>query len=149
MLAYRLDELGWVQFEELCQALLKAALGMGIQAWGGSGDFGRDAYYGDALPFPLGTDWGPSDIDEYNSAAEYAKEMAGVLDWLAEHFPTHAPILTEVSCEARERGRSFEARVEAVEAEAEEYARDELWDEPNEPANNVPEFSILAVMRDL
>jgi hypothetical protein len=97
----------------------------------------------------LNTDWGPSDIDEYNSAAEYAKEMAGVLDWLAEHFPTHAPILTEVSCEARERGRSFEARVEALEDEAEEYARDELWDEPNEPAKNVPEFSILAVMRDL
>lgn len=59
MLSYRLDELGWVQFEELCQSLLKAALGMGVQAWGGSGDFGRDAYYEEALPFPLGTK--PSD----------------------------------------------------------------------------------------
>jgi hypothetical protein len=59
VLPYRLDELGWLQFEELCQGLLKAALGMGIQAWGGSGDFGRDAFYEEVLPFPLGSE--PSD----------------------------------------------------------------------------------------
>jgi hypothetical protein len=44
MTDYRLDDLGWYEFERLCQALLKAAYGTAIEAWGGSGDLGRDAY---------------------------------------------------------------------------------------------------------
>ncbi len=41
---YRLDELGWHQFENLCQSLLKAKFGDAIESWGGSRDIGRDAY---------------------------------------------------------------------------------------------------------
>jgi hypothetical protein len=45
MLRYRLDDLGWLQFEQLCQSLMKARLGLGIESWGGPTDLGRDAYY--------------------------------------------------------------------------------------------------------
>jgi hypothetical protein len=52
MSEYRLDELGWFQFERLCQSLLKARLGLSVEAWGGSGDLGRDAYAKGPLRFP-------------------------------------------------------------------------------------------------
>ena len=52
MIRYRLDDLGWFQFEWLVQALLKAELGIGVESWGGSSDHGRDAYSPGKLPFP-------------------------------------------------------------------------------------------------
>jgi tetratricopeptide (TPR) repeat protein len=52
MLEYRLDDLHWGEFEKLCQALLKAELGVGIEAWGGSGDWGNDAYCQAPLRYP-------------------------------------------------------------------------------------------------
>lgn len=41
---YRLDDLGWYQFETLCQSLLRSRYGISVEAWGGSGDWGRDAF---------------------------------------------------------------------------------------------------------
>lgn len=55
MLRYRLDDLGWFQFEALIQSLLRADLGIGIESWGGSGDQGRDAYFDGTLPYPTPT----------------------------------------------------------------------------------------------
>lgn len=52
MAEYRLDELGWFQFERLCQSLLKARCGLGVESWGGKGDLGRDAYSKGPLRFP-------------------------------------------------------------------------------------------------
>jgi tetratricopeptide (TPR) repeat protein len=52
MLEYRLDDLHWSEFERLCQALLKARLSIGVEAWGGSGDWGNDAYCQAALRYP-------------------------------------------------------------------------------------------------
>ncbi|MCJ7778579.1 MAG: hypothetical protein MUP16_09730 [Sedimentisphaerales bacterium] len=52
MLRYDLDKLGWFEFEHLCQTLLKHKLGLGIEAWGGTKDWGRDAYYPEALKYP-------------------------------------------------------------------------------------------------
>lgn len=52
MLEYRLDDLHWAEFENLCQALLKATLGIGVEAWGGSGDWGNDAYCQAPLRYP-------------------------------------------------------------------------------------------------
>ncbi|MCE9582512.1 MAG: restriction endonuclease [Planctomycetes bacterium] len=49
MSVYKLDELGWHDFETLVQSLLKTKCGMGVEAWGGHGDFGRDAF----SPFPV------------------------------------------------------------------------------------------------
>jgi hypothetical protein len=49
---YELDRLGWLQFEELCQALLKNTIGLGLEAWGGTGDHGRDAFFPGPLAFP-------------------------------------------------------------------------------------------------
>jgi hypothetical protein len=49
---YRLDELGWFQFERLCQSLLKAKYGAAVEAWSGNKDFGRDAYAPGPLRFP-------------------------------------------------------------------------------------------------
>jgi hypothetical protein len=56
MLRYRLDDLGWYQFEWLVQALLKAELGLGVESWANThGDIGRDAYFDGALSFPTKT----------------------------------------------------------------------------------------------
>lgn len=52
MIEYRLDDLGWEGFEQLVQTLLKARLGLGIEAWGGHGDWGRDAYFHGTLQYP-------------------------------------------------------------------------------------------------
>jgi hypothetical protein len=52
-IGYRLDDLGWFQFERMCQALLRAKYGASLEAWGGSQDFGRDAYSDDRLEFPI------------------------------------------------------------------------------------------------
>ncbi len=52
MLDYRLDDLGWYEFERLCQAVLKFRLGLGVEAWGGSSDWGRDAFFDGKLKYP-------------------------------------------------------------------------------------------------
>jgi len=52
MLRYSLDDLGWHEFESLVQALLKLKLGLGVEAWGRSGDWGRDAYFESSLTYP-------------------------------------------------------------------------------------------------
>jgi len=53
MIRYRLDDLGWYQFEWLVQALLKAELGLGVESWATThGDIGRDAYFDGELTFP-------------------------------------------------------------------------------------------------
>ena len=56
MLRYRLDDLGWYQFEQLTQSLLKAELGLGIQSWGGRGDWGIDVYYKGNINYPTKTE---------------------------------------------------------------------------------------------
>jgi hypothetical protein len=52
MMRYALDDLGWHEFEQLIQTLLKIRLGLGIEAWGGRGDWGCDAYFPDSLKYP-------------------------------------------------------------------------------------------------
>lgn len=52
MIRYHLDDLGWLQFEQLVQSLLKADLGIGVESWGERHDYGRDAYCKRALHFP-------------------------------------------------------------------------------------------------
>jgi hypothetical protein len=49
---YSLDDLGWYEFEQLIQTLLKIRFGFGIEAWGGRGDWGCDAYFLDSLKYP-------------------------------------------------------------------------------------------------
>lgn len=52
LLQYRLDDLGWHNFERLCQTLLQIKCGIGIEGWSGSGDWGRDAYFKGKLKYP-------------------------------------------------------------------------------------------------
>ena len=52
MIRYKLDDLGWYQFEWLIQTLLKDQLGIGVESWGGHGDHGRDAWCPGPLHFP-------------------------------------------------------------------------------------------------
>jgi hypothetical protein len=54
MTRYRLDDLGWLQFEQLCQSLLKAELGLAIESWGRHSDRGRDAFCALSLPIVKG-----------------------------------------------------------------------------------------------
>lgn len=49
---YRLDDLGWLDFEEMVQSLLTLQLGLGVESWGGSGDWGCDAYCESSLRYP-------------------------------------------------------------------------------------------------
>src|SRR6266550_543900 len=53
---YKLDDLGWFEFEQLIQTLAKARLGLGVEAWGGRGDWGRDAYFEGRLRYPANDD---------------------------------------------------------------------------------------------
>lgn len=55
MARYHLDDLGWLQFEQLCQSLLKATAGLSIESWGGPADQGRDAYCPIAVQLKDGT----------------------------------------------------------------------------------------------
>src|ERR1043166_8105042 len=52
---YNLDELGWVEFEALVQTLLISRLGLGVESWGGTGDWGRDSYFIGKLNYPSTT----------------------------------------------------------------------------------------------
>jgi len=52
MIRYRLDDLGWFQFEWLAQSLLKAELGIGVESWGGHADRGVDVFSDGLLRFP-------------------------------------------------------------------------------------------------
>ena len=56
MIRYRLDDLGWYQFENLIQILIKAQFSVAIQSWGGRGDWGIDAYYQGKLTYPSKND---------------------------------------------------------------------------------------------
>ena len=49
---YRLDDLGWQLFEALCQSILINKFAVGVQAWGGTGDWGRDAFFRGSLSIP-------------------------------------------------------------------------------------------------
>lgn len=49
---YNLDALGWYQFERLTQTLLRTEYGLTVECWGGSRDYGRDAYSQGPLKFP-------------------------------------------------------------------------------------------------
>lgn len=53
-LRYNLDQLGWLQFEQLTQSLLKAAFDVRMQSSSGSRDKGRDAFFEGALTLPNG-----------------------------------------------------------------------------------------------
>jgi len=63
MASYALDNLGWYQFEELIQSLLKSRFEAAVEAWGGHADWGRDAYYEYPLPFPDKTNKAPAPIN--------------------------------------------------------------------------------------
>jgi len=52
LIRYRLDDLGWYQFEWLCQSLLKTQYGLAVESWGGHSDLGRDAFAAGPLEFP-------------------------------------------------------------------------------------------------
>jgi hypothetical protein len=86
-LPYNLDALGWMQFEYLIQVLLKNTLGIGVEAWGGSSDYGKDAYCLHELNFPNkhSTNSGPfvfqvKFVTNANSAgASYASELLAAI----------------------------------------------------------------------
>src|SRR3954469_299133 len=48
--AYRLDELGWLQFQDLCSAVVEQETGVGDAAWHGAADARRDALLPDGIP---------------------------------------------------------------------------------------------------
>lgn len=52
MLRYDLDRLGWSDFEALVKALLKVALGIGVEAMSSRADEGLEAWFYDELTFP-------------------------------------------------------------------------------------------------
>lgn len=51
-LKYRLNTLGWYNFERLVQTLLKVIIGSGVTSFGGAKDSGRDAAFRGEAPFP-------------------------------------------------------------------------------------------------
>lgn len=53
-LKYRLDVLGWYNFELLAQGLLKQVIGPGVTSFGGTVDGGRDATFNGSARYPNG-----------------------------------------------------------------------------------------------
>src|SRR3954469_19175957 len=51
--AYRLDELGWLQFQDLCSAVVEEETGVTDAAWHGAADARRDVLLPDGTPGPL------------------------------------------------------------------------------------------------
>jgi len=117
MIRYRLDDLGWYQFEWLIQSLLKAELGIGVESWGGRRDHGRDAYCESPLNFPARhvTTEGPflfqvKFVENANAAG--SKPKAVLLDAVVKEAsliksrrqvpmwidPTHYVIITNAPC---------------------------------------------------
>jgi len=57
-LKYRLNTLGWYNFERLAQTLLKKIIGPGVTSFGGSRDNGRDATFSGSASYPsAATQW--------------------------------------------------------------------------------------------
>lgn len=104
---YQLDALGWFQFERLCQSLLHAQFQLGVESWGGSGDYGRDAYAEGPLEFPT------KGQSEQGPFVFQAKFVQG-----ANAASTHPknPLLSAVRAEI--------ARIE-------KRREDEVWDDPS------------------
>lgn len=81
MRRYRLDELGWAQFEWLTQSLLKLKLGLAVEAWGGHSDHGCDAWSAGPLYFPLPNtqEAGPSSFNRSSSRERMELELIPAL----------------------------------------------------------------------
>jgi conflict system STAND superfamily ATPase len=122
---YRFDDLGWSQFERLCQAVLSSRYGLAVEAWGGSGDWGRDAWSEGPLAFPLPT--GPYEPGPFlfqckfveNSQAVGAKralerlaaslreEARRIVERVADGWspPAHYVVMTNARVPDRSRGQ--------------------------------------------
>lgn len=119
---YRIDDLGWFQFEKLIQSVLKANLGLAIQSWGGHSDFGRDSFTRMRLPFPdpnnasdgpfifqtkfvqganaAGANWVPSLIKAVSQEKRRIAERRAEKGWEeSRHYilVTNAPLTSSVS----------------------------------------------------
>jgi hypothetical protein len=108
-----LDALGWFQFERLTQVLLKAELGLGVESWGGRGDYGRDAFAKGPLKFPArdvesngpfvfqskfieganvpGADFAPRVLSAARSEASRVRTRMAKANW---SVPNHYALLT-------------------------------------------------------
>ncbi len=98
MARYRFDDLGWLQFEQLCQSLLKRTLSIGIESWGGRSDRGRDAYCHGPLRFAKGDD-GPGPVAFQVKFVEGANAAGG---------RPEQPLLNAVGAECREIRKRIE-----------------------------------------
>jgi hypothetical protein len=128
MIDYRLDDLGWFEFEQLVQTLAKTRLGFGVEAWGGRGDWGRDAYFEGKLRYPANEETdGPfvfqsKFVENANAAGAkpekllataVQKEVAKILENLANRKWSEEPkcygLFTNTPCPAtlREAVRSL------------------------------------------
>lgn len=122
MIRYRLDDLGWFQFEWLCQSLLKCTVGLAVEAWGGHSDLGRDAHCREPLTLVKGgeKESGPflfqaKFVEEANAAGgkpwsklrkAVAEEMAEVrrrLKSLLITAPNFFVLMTNAPLSAKER----------------------------------------------
>lgn len=133
---YRLDDLGWFQFEQLVQSTLKAELGLGVESWGERRDFGRDVYCETSLNFPSKhlTEDGPfifqakfvenanaagADYDDLLTAA-VRKEIARIEERMSKNVwtsPKHYCLVTNAQLSATLRkaiGTLFEASFPSV-----------------------------------
>lgn len=117
MLRYDLDKLGWYEFEHLCQTLLKHKLGIGIEAWGGTKDWGRDAYYEGQLTYPT------TQQEEEGPFLFQCKFISGANSAGADYENL---ILTAVNAECK----SIEKKLSNTKTETVRLLRKSEWDYP-------------------
>ncbi len=90
--SYRLDELGWLQFERLCALVLQAGGIGGELDWIGHADAGRVAVA--AGPLTVVVAWAPVALDEAGRAVDLARRVARLPSELEFMFARTVLVLT-------------------------------------------------------
>lgn len=122
---YRLNSLGWYNFERLIQSLLKAAIGVGVVSFGGTCDKGRDATFRGSANYPSETTkWSgywifqvkfidyeefPSDRAQSRLRNELCDEIKKIIK--RKHKPDNYILITNISVSAENRDKLAEIAI--------------------------------------
>ncbi len=122
---YRLDELGWLQFERMCELLLEADLGVSAASWIGRADTGRVASVDGPLPAPaqgarvdgplsVVIAWVPEDAERHRRVGSLVACLEALRSWCGERVMLVSNLDAAAMRPAWEHDRFLARRVAAV-----------------------------------
>jgi len=118
--SYRLDELGWLQFERLCELVLEREAGLADLTWKGHGDSGRVALADGDLalshprqrmrePVAVAVVWVRPGMSQVHQLSIFSAGVMAVPSELGFWFE-HLLVLTNLDGEAAQRARALRYR---------------------------------------